>query len=242
MNDIFGKGYCHITFDLDKVYLVCKKEHSSQSIRRCMTLDTFINNIKAIDSSMSTPYLPPNCFKYKAINNNHTFLLYFPSKKIDLKYTNKSSQGTGNEPIVTYNNALFPSFVLKVTYIKDVFSEAFIYMLPKDISLQMELNDSTPLNKMLFPNIYDSGKICFGRLLTGTNGDSVNINQKVANLAADIFRNSVFNKDLFSCNMRTITNSMNNLTDEHEYFTYLTTIDEWPDVLCIPDNITIGGL
>lgn len=186
--------------------------------KKTVSLRDFISLIKSSDQSLSTKYFCNKAVKYEQTSNRIILHLFSEPCKVNLK-------ARGNDGIVEYNNAAFPGYVMlaefdlsgrfygsRIRAVKDCYS-------PYDFSEKMKTYI------MPFPNIYSSSdNICWSSTLRG-----LEINLKNADLILNIFNTSVFNYDLFGVALDKIRSVQPEVNTLHDYFNFLTTVDEFPE-------------
>ena len=116
--------------------------------------NAFASNVK-----VTTPIIPPSCFKYGSTNEGRSLFMFYPGREIDFRLQH------GSNPRVYH--ITIPSTVIKVCLSqpkndKVIIVNAFIYFTNALIP-----TDDMKLYKPPFPNIYEDCKICFGGVVKG---------------------------------------------------------------------------
>lgn len=213
---------CIIKIVKDNVLISYVDDVSDHKINTLtLTLQDFVSSIKSSDLTFSTPILPANTFKYSINGDREIYSMYFPESKTDLKFHTNSNQ------VDTFENAYFPAFTLECSFNKSgYFNGAKIFML-KDVHCITDLSTHNKKYKMLMPNVYDGGNVCWGRTL-----DNINITRLNCSLLGNIFKQSIFNYDLFSGNQELIKDAIG-VNGIKSWFEYLQKVE------CLPDNLYI---
>lgn len=240
MQSLLGKNVCNIAIDLDKVYVTHNSVVNEKIVKKSkfMSLDNFIASIKNINTSMSTPILPSNCFAYNKSGNISKFFLFSPSQRTQLRFRT----GTGPTGVTVYENAWFPSFVLVSSFNGNSMNNSYVYQVDSLITSVVDLQPTTTLYRMPFPNVYHDARICWGYNFGGRGDDaSMTMTTRNTGILADIFRTSTFNHDLFSEHWSRISAIVHKNSIE-EYFNHLTTVPEWPSSVQEPLNLKLGDI
>lgn len=139
--------------------IVRKTQQGKQLHASFSTIQDFCNAFTS-NAKVSTPILPPSCFKYSSTSDGIQLFLFYPSREI-------------NFSIDSYNreSAVFklkiPNTVIKACLSTPIggitrMIESFMYFTDSILpSAEMKLYKPT------FPNIYDNCRICFGSVNFG---------------------------------------------------------------------------
>jgi hypothetical protein len=213
-----------IEIEDDKVLVASTRMNNAgfvETDKVILSLEEFIHTIKSTDQSLHTGIFCTNTIKYEYTSNNVILWLFSPQCKVNLKTRTNTSE------VKIFDNVLFPSFILKAKFDKsNRFITSIIRMTPNKYSVSDfngEINDFF----MPFPNVYSDSKVCWGKTL-----ENINITPSNANLLLDIFKNSVFNHDLFNDVLIKIKNNISEVTGYESYFNYLSTLEDIPNELC----------
>ena len=236
MKSFLGEDVCNIVIDIDKVYVTYNSvaPGTDEVIKKTkfMSLDNLVSSIKSMDTSMATPILPNYCFSYSKSGNTHKYLLFSPACKTEISYRVSS----GSDGVARYKNAFFPSFIITTTF-NGGMGYCNVYMVDSNITSVCDLRNNTVLYKMPFPNVYNDNRICWGYNFGSDNA----MNNRNCGLLVDIFKASTFNFDLFDDTFGKICRATGKSTME-EYFTLLTTLEEWPEDLKFKLDLQLGGI
>lgn len=157
--------------------------------KKTIKIDTLVKAFQEQGTGIATPILPANTVQYKEKGNSAYLVVYFPPAKFDATYRQTK-----------YENCIRPGIIMR--YELSVRGEAG-YVLSNTYAWSVKddplfFTNDTKLFALPFPNVNDSGWVCWGsNSLSGMFKSLTGLGSYIDRLFNAPFNNDLFQGSLF---------------------------------------------